>query len=472
MRKFTPIIVILAALSLYAGRDTVLRPFMRPIPAQSTHPAVTETTPLETSTPDAGTQTASIEPTLLPENDGNAARVPALFPSASSAPPAEPTEGRIGKNSSMYVELRRVGVTPQEIDKIVRASKKTYNLRRVRAGQKFDVFTAGGGLVDSLFFYFDSERFLGVRRVNPEGFVASIDTVPYVVTYHVTEGVIRQSVFVTLQEQRAETELAAQLAEIFGWTIDFFTDIRRGDSFAVLYERKTYENGRRKLGEVLAACVSARENDYYAFRYQGQTGRTGYYDENGKSMEKSLRRAPVKYTRVTSNFSHRRYHPINKRYLPHYGCDFGAPYGTPVHATGDGTVLVATRRTGNGNYVKIKHNNTYTTYYLHLQRFAKGVRKGKWVKQGQVIGYVGSTGWANGPHVCYRIKKNGSWVNPRTVKLPSKEPIRAAGLERFRRLRDAYLIRLNESILDGVDNRTILVERPSYPTGTQVLAPF
>jgi murein DD-endopeptidase MepM/ murein hydrolase activator NlpD len=465
--------VVLVAFCLYAARGTVLRPFMPSVQSESRSSTAAESNaPAEAPAPVVEAQTASMSLPLYPGQVESTAEVAAQRTTVSIGPAAEPTEGRIRKNSSLYVELRRIGVTPQEIDKIARASKKTYNLKRVRAGQKFDVYTANHGLVDSLFFYFDSEKFLGVRRADTGGFVASIDTVPYAMTFHVTEGTIRQSVFVTLREQGAETDLAGHMAEIFGWTIDFFTDIRRGDSFAVLYERKTYDNGREKLGNVLAACVNARGKDYYAFRFEGRSGRTGYYDENGNSMEKSLRRAPVRYTRVTSNFSHRRYHPINKRYLPHYGCDFGAPYGTPVHATGDGTVVAATRRTGNGNYVKIKHNNTYTTYYLHLQRFAKGIRGGKRVKQGQVIGYVGSTGWANGPHVCYRIKKHGSWVNPRAIKLPSKEPVPKTALEQYGRLRDACLLRLNESILDGVDNQTILVERPSYPTGSQLLAPF
>jgi murein DD-endopeptidase MepM/ murein hydrolase activator NlpD len=262
------------------------------------------------------------------------------------------------------------------------------------------------------------------------------------------------------------------MADVFGWTIDFFTDIRSGDSFAVLYEKKEYADGRTRLGEMLAGRVVSRNKEYYAFRFDVGGGRNGYYDENGQSMEKSLRRSPVKYTRVTSNFSARRYHPISKRYQPHYGVDFGAPYGTPVYATGEGTVIAATRRTGNGNYVKIKHNNAYTSYYLHLQRFATGIRNGKRVNQGQVIGYVGSTGWANGPHVCYRIKKNGSWVNPRQLKLPSKDPVTQAAMKQFERHRDACLLRLNESILDGVDNQTILVERPYYPSEGQLRSPF
>jgi murein DD-endopeptidase MepM/ murein hydrolase activator NlpD len=447
MRRIAPLIVILAVLALYAAQDTVLGPFQ---PARE--PGLASQEPLEV-------QEASVEPSRTVGGIALVAEEPLR---QAPAPPADPVAGKIRKNSSLYVELRRLGVSPQDIDGIVRASKKKYNLKRVRAGQKFDVFTTDAGAVDSLFFYFNTEKHLGVRR-GEDGFVASIDTVAYAITYHVTEGTIRQSVFVALQSQGAETDLAAQMAEIFGWTIDFFTDIRSGDSFAVLYERKVYEDGRTKLGDVLAARVVARGKEYYGFRYETGQGRDGYFDENGHSMEKSLRRTPVKYTRVTSNFSYRRYHPINKRYQPHYGVDFGANYGTPVQATGEGTVVAATRRAANGKYVKIKHNNTYTTYYLHLQRFAKGIRKGKRVKQGQTIGYVGSTGWANGPHVCYRIKKNGSWINPRTVKLPSKEPVPRTAWERYEKQRDAYLLRLNESILDGIDDQTILVERPSYP---------
>jgi murein DD-endopeptidase MepM/ murein hydrolase activator NlpD len=470
MRKFTPIIIILAALGLYAARDAVLGPFLpggRTVqPAESPAPDLDaeSLTASALGTADSFEAPPTSQLTALVENSPPAA--------PAGTPAAELIQGRIGRNSSLYVELRRHGVSPQEIDRIVRASRQTYNLKRVRAGQKFEVYASPAGTVDSLFFYFDTEKHLGVRRTGPESFAAAIDTVPYTLTYHVTEGTIQHSVFAALQEQGAETEIASQMAEIFGWTIDFFTDIRRGDSFVVLYQRRTYEDGNSKLGDVLAARVTSRGREFHAFRFVSGKGRVGYFDENGHSMEKSLRRAPVKFTRVTSNFSHRRFHPINKRYQPHYGVDFGAPYGTPVYATGDGVVLAATRRTGNGNYVKIKHNNTYTTYYLHLSRFAKGVRSGKRVKQGQVIGYVGATGWANGPHVCYRIKKNGSWVNPRRIKLPSKEPVSSSDLARFRQLRDAYLLRLNESILDGVDNETILVERPVYPNASQKRVAF
>jgi murein DD-endopeptidase MepM/ murein hydrolase activator NlpD len=462
MRRVTPLIIVIAALGLYAARDTVLAPFT---PVTRLAERLTREA-LEHPPGASQIQTASVDGGSFGLAEASLAESP-----NPSHRPTDPVQGAIRRNSSLYVELRRIGVSPQDIDGVVRASRKEFNLKRVRAGQKFDVYTSASGSVDSLFFYFARDEFLGVRREGTH-YVASIDTVPYTVTYHVTEATIAQSVFVSLQEQDADTDLASQMAEIFGWTIDFFTDIRRGDSFAVLYEHKSYDDGRAKIGDVLAARVVSNGKEYYAFRHDAGSGRIGYYDEVGRSMEKSLSRAPVRYNRVTSNFSQRRYHPINKRYQPHYGVDFGAPYGTPVQATGDGTVVAATRRTANGRYVKIKHNNTYTTYYLHLQRFAKGIRQGKKVRQGQVIGYVGSTGWANGPHVCYRIKRNGSWVNPRRINLPSKKPVPAASMVAFERARDSYLLRLQESTLDGVDNHTTLVERPARRADAQMRTLF
>jgi murein DD-endopeptidase MepM/ murein hydrolase activator NlpD len=462
MRRTVPLIVILVALGLYAARDYVLVPLL---PVTRLADRLTREA-MEHPTGALQIQNASADQSPLGgEQSSNAAS------SQPYAPPSKLVQGKIGKNSSLYVELRGVGVSPQEIDGVVRASKKEYNLKRVRAGQKFDVYASESGTVDSMFFYFSRDEFLGVRK-DGDHFVASIDTVAYTVTYHVTEATIQQSVFVALQEQDADTDLAAQMAEIFGWTIDFFTDIRGGDSFAVLYEHKAYADGREKMGDVLAARLVSNGKEYHAFRFGSGKSKFGYYDETGRSLEKSLSRTPVRYTRVTSNFSQRRFHPINKRYQPHYGVDYGADYGTPVYATGDGTVVAATRRTANGRYVKIKHNNTYTTYYLHLQRFAKGIRQGKKVRQGQVIGYVGSTGWANGPHVCYRIKRNGSWVNPRRINLPSKEPVPRSETDRFEIARDSYLLRLQETALDGVDNHTTLVETPTRPSDAQMRTVF
>ena len=390
---------------------------------------------------------------------------------APALPGPEPVHGKIGRNSSLYVELTQAGVSPADVQRIVRASRSTYNLKRVRAGQRFSAYVGTTGALDSLEFVISNEEHLKVRR--EEGrFRARIEAVPFDVSYHVTRGVIETSIFASLLTQGAETELAGALDDIFGWTIDFISDTRRGDTYTVLYERKTYDDGSSVMGRVLAARVVNAGRDHHAIRFQTKGQSTGYYDLDGHSLQKSLRRSPLKYTRVTSSFTRRRFHPVYKSYRPHYGVDYAAPRGTRVYATGDGVVLTASRKRGNGKYVKIKHNNTYTTYYLHLNGFARGVRSGVRVRQGQLIGYVGSTGAANGSHVCYRIKRGGSWVNPRRLELPSKEPVPESEIAAFDDIRDSCLFRLSESILSGLENNTIVVERPRLPSDDQMRTLF
>jgi murein DD-endopeptidase MepM/ murein hydrolase activator NlpD len=285
------------------------------------------------------------------------------------------------------------------------------------------------------------------------GFVQTrIDTVPFRYERFVTQAVINQSLFVSLQGMDADPELANRLTAIFGWDIDFFKDIRKGDTFSILYEKKVYENGRTLLGDVLAARIVCQGYEHNAFRYQSRDGFANYFDEQGKSLQKSLLRAPLEYSRVSSNFSYHRFHPVKRHYAPHMGVDYAAPYGTPVRATGDGTVAEATRQAGNGNYVKIRHNSRYETYYLHLSRFGQGVRAGTHVSQGQVIGYVGSTGVSTGPHLDYRIKENGAFVNPRTIQLPSKEPVPPAEMASYDKLKNACLV----GLLDArIQNETV-----------------
>jgi len=454
MRRLAPLLVLLAALGVYAARESLLVPFVSSgdtgsPPGVSTRTGAYQDADLNLGlSNDFDAMTASVEPYL-----------------------SEPVRGKIGRNSSLYVELRKAGVSPIDIDAVVRACRGIFDLRRVRSGQTFEVRSSETRGLESFRLTIDSERNLHIRREG-ESFAAAIDTLSYRITYHVTQGTIDQSVFATLQEQGAETELASELAEIFGWTINFFTDIRRGDAFAILYERRTYETGRTLIGNVLAAMVVSRGVPHRAFRYRAEDGHTGFFDEKGHSLEKSLRRWPIKYTHVTSSFSHRRFHPVSKTWQPHYGVDIGAPHGTPVYATGDGAVSAAAWHSGNGKYVKIRHNSTYTTYYLHLSRFAKGIRGGARVREGQVIGYVGATGAATGAHLDYRIQKNGRWMNPRSIELPTKDPVSNKEMAQFKRVRDAYLLRLNESIGEGIANRTASVDRPVYPHDPQMRAPF
>lgn len=369
-------------------------------------------------------------------------------------------EGAIAKRSSFYVEMQKQGVTPVEIDRIVRDTRKTFDLKKVRPGQKYTVYATENGGLDSLEYCISREKILKIRREN-ETFTAVIDTLPYRILYQVTSGTIEQSLFASLSSEGADEALAGPLSLIFGWVIDFFKDIRSGDTYTILYQKKVYADGVESLGDILAATITTQNTPYHAFRYKTANGKWGYYDLDGKSLQKTLLRAPLKFSRISSTFKHKRLHPVTHSYRPHYGVDYAAPYGTPVHATGDGTVEAAQYNSSNGKFIKIRHNRSYTTFYLHLSSYGRGVRQGAHVKQGQVIGYVGSTGLATGPHLDYRIKLNGSFVNPRTVKLPSKEPVPSVELARFEMHRDAAMARFMDALRREPEGRTVLVEKPA-----------
>ncbi len=366
-------------------------------------------------------------------------------------------QGEISRGTPFFVEMKRAGVEPNEIQKIVTATKNEFNFKKVKPGQKYSIYTDPEGDLDSLQFIVDTEKVLKVTKIG-ESYATRLDTIPYRVDYYITSGTIHQSIFATLQDIGADPELAAYLAVIFQWDIDFFKDIRKGDTFSILYEQRIFGDGKGQLGRVLAARVFTQGEEHYAIRHDLEKGVPTYFDENGKSLQKSLLRAPLQFSRISSNFSHRRLHPVHKTYTPHLGIDYAAPHGTPVHSTGDGTVVAATRNSSNGNYLKIRHNSRITTYYLHLSRFAKGVKVGARVKQGQIIGYVGSTGSATGSHLDYRIKVGGDFVNPRRIKLPPKAPVPTDQMALFQAKKAAYLLKFFEA---AALEETTVVEKPT-----------
>jgi len=219
-------------------------------------------------------------------------------------------------------------------------------------------------------------------------------------------------------------EMAEYISGLFAWTIDFFK-LHPGDEFKVVYEEKSVEGEPYDVGDVKYAYFKHQGKAYYSFYYllDSAKNKYGVFDETGKEMKRQFLMAPVKYSRISSSYSGRRFHPVQKRWKSHLGTDYAAPKGTPIWATADGYVIAASYTRGNGNYVKVKHNDTYSTQYLHMTGFAKGIRKGTRVNQGQTIGYVGSTGLATGPHVCYRFWKNGKQINHRSEKFPASEPM-------------------------------------------------
>jgi len=226
-------------------------------------------------------------------------------------------------------------------------------------------------------------------------------------------------------------ELAESIAGVFAWSIDFFK-LQANDKFKVIYDEKFVEDQPYGIGRIQAIWFNHQGEPHYAFYFEDSTGTiSGYYDEKGKEMKRMFLMAPVEFSRISSGYSMNRFHPVQKRFKSHLGTDYAAPSGTPIFSTADGTVIAATRSQFNGNYVKVEHNATYTTQYLHMSRIADGMHPGVHVKQGQVIGYVGMTGLATGPHVCYRFWKNGQQIDHRNEKFPTSMPLKAELLPLF-----------------------------------------
>lgn len=247
----------------------------------------------------------------------------------------------------------------------------------------------------------------------------------------VVGGTVRTSLFeAVLREGETET-LALALADVFQWDIDFHREVQPGDSFSVLVERLRADGRTVSYGPVIAASYRTGARRFAAVRFLSQ-GNPGYYDASGRPLRKQFLRAPLRLTRVTSRFSTSRLHPVLGRRLPHWGVDYAAPEGTPVMVTGDGAVSFVGWKGGGGNTVEVRHGNGYTTAYLHLSRFAQGLRVGQRVVQGQVIGYVGSTGLATGPHVDYRVTRHGAYVNPQRLGQDPAPPLSEAELPAFR----------------------------------------
>lgn len=339
----------------------------------------------------------------------------------------------IGKRETFYDAMRRLDAGHADIMALVTACKPYRDLGKVRGGMAFRVAMEPGGGVRRLRFDLEDDESYLVFERGDDGFATHMLTYPVERRTCVVAGDVESSLYESLLEAGAPSALASKLNDILGWDVDFRRDVRRGDSFRILYE-EVYRDGEFvRTGPILACEYVNRGETHRGFRFTDDDGRPGYYDADGRNLEKQLMRAPVEYSRISSGFSPRRFHPVRKRWAPHWGVDYAAPVGTPVRAAGSGVVVAATSKQGNGRYIHIRHTNaSYETFYLHLSRYAKGIKRGAKVRQGQVIGYVGATGWATGPHLDYRVKVDGRWRNPRTLKLPPAEPLGGDALVAFR----------------------------------------
>lgn len=302
--------------------------------------------------------------------------------------------------------------------------------RRLRPGTEFHGVRSPAGDLETLEVILDRRMEI---RLAADGESIAVERIERPVESEVVrfEGIVDSSLFAAVAAAGAGPELAVRMAEIYQWDIDFLRDLRQGDLFVVVVDRQTVEGEFFGWGTIFASRFVNNGRILDAIVYPDAEGRLGYYDLEGNPLRKQFLRSPLKFSRVTSRFSMNRYHPVLKRRMPHYGVDYGAPVGTPVHCTADGTVALAGRNGGSGRMVRVRHTNGYETNYLHLSRYGPGIRSGVRVVQGQVIGFVGSSGLSTGPHLDFRVRHNGSWVNPLRISSPAVKPLEKERLERF-----------------------------------------
>jgi len=349
--------------------------------------------------------------------------------------------GHIEKNQVLSQILSPFGISALQMDAIANNSREIFDVRRIKPKKQWLLLQAKDSSNTPLYFIYESSpRDYYVFQLQ-DSIYCWKGQHPTEKTLRYIEGEIDGSLYQTIADQGAPTILTLELANLYAWSIDFYR-IQKGDAVSMLYEIETVDSVIVGTPRILASNFKHKDRNFNAFCFEND-GRWMYYDEEGRSMKKAFLKAPVEYSRISSKFTKKRYHPVLKRYKAHLGTDYAAPRGTPIVAVADGTVTKSSYTSGNGKYVKIKHNSVYETQYLHMSK--RAVNVGDFVKQGDVIGYVGSTGLATGPHVCFRFWKNGEQVNPLTEELPSAEPLQDSLMPSFIFEKDR-LIQLQDSL--------------------------
>ncbi len=368
--------------------------------------------------------------TAEPQSDG----IPAISP--------EPLLVTIKPGDTLSGIFDRVGLSQQELHRILEQKEARKTLRAIRPGKELSFMLGDENRLQTLSYAIDPTRTLEVYREG-DSFQATTVQHPLEHRTRFTSAVINSSLFLAAQKAGLSDKTTMEMADIFGWDIDFALDIRSGDQFTVLYEELYRDGEKIRSGNILAAEFTNRGKTYVAIRYTTPEGRSGYYSPDGMRMRKAFRRTPVEFSRISSRFG-KRFHPILNRMRAHKGVDYAAPTGTPIRATSDGKVIHKGRKGGYGKTVILKHGKRYSTLYAHMSRYGKGLRRGQTVKQGQIIGYVGQSGSATGPHLHYEFRIDGVHRNPLTVRLPKALPIEKKYREDFKAKAEKLLARLEQ----------------------------
>lgn len=344
----------------------------------------------------------------------------------------------------------KLGFSAAKADSISRAVAPILNPARIRAGNPYTTFTTGDSIAIVQYIIFEKTLTdhviidLSTNSIKTYEFLKDIALKP-----EYTEGVITSSLWNTIVDTGANPLLALELSDVFAWQVDFF-EVRPGDSFRVMYSSAYIDDTTFiNIASIDAAVFTHMGREYNAVPFEQDSVRE-FFDEEGNSLRKAFLKAPLDFFRITSRFSNSRYHPVLKHYRAHHGVDYAAPTGTPVKTIGDGTVIAKGYQSGGGgNYLKIKHNSTYTTTYMHLSRFASGIQQGTRVRQGDVIGYVGSTGLSTGPHLDFRVHKNNTPINPLKMEAPPSLPVKPE-------LKDSFMV-VYQEIMQRMDSLHVLL---------------
>jgi murein DD-endopeptidase MepM/ murein hydrolase activator NlpD len=347
------------------------------------------------------------------------------------------TSGRIKRNGFLSEILLKHGVTMQEIDQVLKNSSKVFNVRSIRSGNNYMLFCDK----DSV----GRARYLVYEHDPTNSYVFSFNDSLNITIFKkaITSEIkyasvtIETSLYDAMKSAGMHDNLTFSLSEVFAWTVDFF-GLQKGDNFKVIYDEIFIDGKSLGSGKIYGAQFNGSGTSITAVPFI-QDNKESFFDSNGNSLRKAFLKAPLQFSRISSHFSSARMHPILRIIRPHYGVDYAAPVGTPVHAIGDGRIISATDEGGAGRMVKIQHNSVYATAYMHLSRFGEGVSSGKYVRQGDIIGYVGTSGLSTGPHLDFRFYKNGSPVDPLRIEAPPVEPISDSNRIKFEQIKTVTL---------------------------------
>jgi murein DD-endopeptidase MepM/ murein hydrolase activator NlpD len=390
------------------------------------------------------------EETPLPVNQGITPRV------EKQQNKTEAKEYTFKQGDTFYEVLLDLDLPPQEIFDVLESSKTVYDLRKVKPDTTIalDINSQKPSL-NRLVYNYDDQHFLVVNKT-PEGYSTSKEKIPYDVSLRTIQGTIKNNLFDDAIAAGGNPQVILNFADIFAWDVDFFTDLRENDSFKILFEEVCKDGTFVKCGKILAAEFVNNGKQLRAYRFEDKQGNGAYYDDKGRSLAREFLKSPLRYSRISSGYTKKRFHPILKTYRPHLGVDYAAPTGTPVEAICDGKIVYIGWKGNYGKCIILKHNHIYSSYYGHLSRYAKGMKKGKRVKQGTVIGYVGSTGMSTGPHLDFRLKKRGSFINPLSLKSAKKHSIKKNRRPQFQKHKRQLLIKLEQ-----LDDEILLAKRTS-----------